>query len=155
VPGSCVGIDLALLTQPSVAVRSPTAPRRQALMFGSGTPKRFARNCSTEVWSNVSLQTNPPREKGEHVGIELVERRPAGDRGHVGMVEAAHAEQRAEVMVERAVLLHQDHDVLDVLQAGALGRGDRERVVERVGQRSGAEAGAGGQARAQAMVASR
>ncbi len=40
--------------------------------------------------------------------------------------QAAHAGQRAEVVVERAVLLHQDHDVLDVLdRPGA--RGARRR----------------------------
>ncbi len=32
-------------------VRSPVTARRQALMLGSWTPKRFSRNRITEVWS--------------------------------------------------------------------------------------------------------
>ena len=35
------------------------------------------------------------------------------------VVESAHARERAEVLVERAVLLHQDHDVVDVAQLPA------------------------------------
>ena len=33
-----------------------------------------------------------------------------------GIVEAAHAGHRAEVVIERAVLLHQQHDVLDIAE---------------------------------------
>ncbi len=43
--------------------------------------------------------------------------------------EAAHAPVRAEVVVERAVLVHQDHDVLDVLEAPAA-RAPRQRVEQ-------------------------
>ena len=46
-----------------------------------------------------------------------------------GIGEAAYASHRAEVVVEGAVLLHQDDDVLDVLD-GASG------VVGRYGQRA-------------------
>jgi hypothetical protein len=42
--------------------------------------------------------------------------------------ESAGARERSEELVERAVLLHQDHDVLDVLQVGvAAGRAGQGR----------------------------
>jgi hypothetical protein len=40
----------------------------------------------------------------------------------VRVVEAAHPGERAEVVVERAVLLHQQDDVLDVAQRAVPGR---------------------------------
>jgi hypothetical protein len=49
------------------------------------------------------------------------------------VVEAAHAGQRPEVVIERAVLLDQDHDMLDVLERAVLGRrrgGTREQAFE-------------------------
>ncbi len=48
------------------------------------------------------------------------------DRARIG--ETADAAQRAEVMVERTVLLHQDHDMLDILDGAGL-------VVGRDGER--------------------
>jgi len=67
----------------------------------------------------------------------LARRKPDGVR----IVEAAHAAQRAEVVVERAVLLHEDHDVLDVGNgAGSAVRGDRERTGD--ARRHGAGDGA-------------
>ncbi len=54
----------------------------------------------------------------------------APDRGAAGqalrarIAQTPHAVQRAEVVIERAVLLHEDHDVLDVHdRAGAMARG--------------------------------
>src|SRR5207302_10487041 len=46
-------------------VRSPTAPRRQALRLGTSTPKRVSRKRSVDVWSKVSLHAKPPRAKGD------------------------------------------------------------------------------------------
>ena len=45
-------------------------------------------------------------------------------RQHQGIriLEAANARQRPKVMVERAILLHQHHDVLDVAERSAPGR---------------------------------
>ena len=54
----------------------------------------------------------------QHVlrAVGLVEHRlAAGQRRRVRVAEATDAAHRAEVVVERPVLLHQDHDVLDVL----------------------------------------
>jgi hypothetical protein len=49
--------------------------------------------------------------------VRLVEHRPAvGERQHVAVVESAHAREGAEVVIEGAVLLHQDDDVVDVRQ---------------------------------------
>jgi hypothetical protein len=46
------------------------------------------------------------------------------------VAEAAHTHERAEVMVERAVFLHQDDDVLDVLDgAGLVVGGNGERAA--------------------------
>ena len=50
---------------------------------------------------------------------------PDRQRGRVRVAETAHAAQRAEVVVEGAVLLHEHDDVLDVAdRAGAPVRGD-------------------------------
>jgi hypothetical protein len=71
---------------------------------------------------------------------ELIEDRvglPAHELAEdVRVGEAAHAGQRAEVVVERPVLLHQDHYVLDVAQAGGP-RGRRGRLVDQPGLRAG------------------
>ena len=49
-----------------------------------------------------------------------------GGRGDEPITEATYPRQRAEVVVERTVLLHEHHDVLQVFEAARLrGRGDR------------------------------
>ena len=49
------------------------------------------------------------------------------DRARIG--ETANAAQCSEVMVERTILLHQDHDVLDILdRARAVVGRDRKRL---------------------------
>ena len=65
--------------------------------------------------------------------VRLAEHRAAvrqPDRGRVG--EAAHARHRAEVVVETAVLLHEDHDVLDVAEraAGRLPEGGGQHLAQ-------------------------
>lgn len=51
------------------------------------------------------------------------------------VTEAAHAAQRAEVVIEAAVLLHQDHDVLDVHDRAAAHRGrNRQRLAQHLRQ---------------------
>jgi hypothetical protein len=75
----------------------------------------------------------------------LVEHRLAGgQRGRPGIGETAHAVQRAEVMVEGAVLLHQDYHVLHVRDGagGVVGR-DRQGLADAGGQ--GARGHAGGE----------
>jgi hypothetical protein len=57
----------------------------------------------------------------------------AGELDRPWIAEAAHAGERPEVMVEGAVLLHQDHHVLDVL----------DRAGDAVGGRASAWAMAG------------
>jgi len=47
------------------------------------------------------------------------------------IVEAAHTAKGAEVMVERPVLLHQDDDMLNILnRARTVGRGNRKSLGE-------------------------
>src|SRR5260370_5546794 len=54
------------------------------------------------------------------------------------IAEDTHATQRPEVMVERAVLLHQDHDVLDIIDCpGADGRSDFRGARDTGRQRRG------------------
>ncbi|MCY1528957.1 hypothetical protein D9M68_640800 [compost metagenome] len=61
-----------------------------------------------------------------------VHRLAVGQRNRKAVAETAHAAQRAEVVVEAAVLLHQDHDVLDVLDGAGVDRGlDGERLADR------------------------
>ena len=92
-----------------------------------------------QLWSRSSM--NVQREvvaaSGRNGGttvaaVGLVPHRLAtGQRHRVRIAEPAHAAHRAEVVVERAVLLHQHDDVLDVLDAcgsrGAPGWRARER----------------------------
>ncbi|MNS96414.1 hypothetical protein D3C72_1307120 [compost metagenome] len=82
------------------------------------------------------------------VGVRLeIHRLAVGQRNREAVAEAAHAAQRAEVVVEAAVLLHQDHDVLDVLDGAGVDRGlDGERLADRgrqQGQGRGRADGAG------------
>lgn len=68
------------------------------------------------------------RAEGQDLGavaLGLVPHRPAAVQAHrVRVAEAADAAETAEVVVEGAVLLHQDDDVLDVLdRPGAMVRG--------------------------------
>ncbi|MCY1214588.1 hypothetical protein D9M72_264070 [compost metagenome] len=69
-----------------------------------------------------------------------------GQRDGEAVAEPAHALERAEVVVEGTVLLHQDHHMLDILDgAGGIvgrdGQGLADAGRER-GQRGGGEAGA-------------
>jgi hypothetical protein len=61
-------------------------------------------------------------------GVGLAEDRAAVRPARGGIVEAAHAAQRAEIVVEGAVLLHQDDDVVDVAELGGRRPGDRLRA---------------------------
>jgi hypothetical protein len=80
--------------------------------------------------------------------VGLLENRPAGgqpDRG--GVVESPRAREGAEVVVEAAVLLHLEYQVLDLGQvklSGARGRGLRQVLGQEAGEPSGA--GDGGRA---------
>jgi hypothetical protein len=53
------------LPKSNAAVRSPQIARRHGEMFGSCTPKRFSMNCTIEVWSKTSEQTQPPVLHGD------------------------------------------------------------------------------------------
>jgi hypothetical protein len=57
-----------------------------------------------------------------------------GKLNRAGIVEAAHTLQRSECMIERAILLHQNHNVLGIEKTGTLLRFDRERALNRVGE---------------------
>src|SRR5262245_10872938 len=46
-------------------VRSPSTARRHGLMLGSMAPKRASRKRMSDVWSNASELTQPPRLHGE------------------------------------------------------------------------------------------
>ena len=69
-----------------------------------------------------------------------------GEDQRLPVVEAPHAVQRAEVVVEAAVLLHQDDDVLDVVDASVpvwfCGVGRARRPGSHGGGRSGCCGGA-------------
>ena len=65
-----------------------------------------------------------------------------GQRCRRGVTEAAHTPQRSEVVVEGAVLLHQDHDVLHVAQrTGAVVGRQRGGLVD--GAHQGGRGGGG------------
>jgi hypothetical protein len=65
-------------------------------------------------------------------------------RNGEAIAEAAHAVQRAEVVIERAVLLHQHDDVLDVLdRSGPTVRSDRQRFANGGGKHAEGETSSG------------
>ncbi|MNU98850.1 hypothetical protein D3C71_889710 [compost metagenome] len=72
----------------------------------------------------------------------------ARQRNGEAVAETTHAHERAEVVVERTVLLHQDDDVLDVLDGAGLvvgGNGQRAADARREGREGeGGRAGGGG-----------
>src|SRR4029453_5035249 len=56
----------------------------------------------------------------------------------MGISVSPHAAQGAEVMVERPVLLHEEHDVLDILdRALAIVGGDSQRSIDALRERGG------------------
>ncbi len=58
--------------------------------------------------------------------------------------KAAHPRKGTEIMIERAILLHQDDDVLDIHdRARAAARGDRQRPRQRVVEEARADGGGG------------
>jgi hypothetical protein len=66
----------------------------------------------------------------------LRDARGVGHRDRESVAESAHTIECAEVMIERAILLHQDHDVLDILDgASARVRGDRECPTDHLRER--------------------
>jgi hypothetical protein len=71
--------------------------------------------------------------------VRLVPHRfPRRQFDRTGVVEAADASHRAEVVVERAVLLHEKDDVLDVVnRAGSVVGRDGESGGEIRGKRGG------------------
>jgi hypothetical protein len=73
-----VGIEVFGALKFSALVRSPTADRLHALRFGTSAPKRVSRNRNTDVWSNRSDDTNPPRLKGEITSIGTRNPKPIG-----------------------------------------------------------------------------
>ncbi len=62
-------------------------------------------------------------------------RAAAGQDHRIGIGEAAHACHRPEIMIERPVLLHEDHDMLDIHdRAGGIGGRRRDRAGQRRAQ---------------------
>ena len=96
----------------------------------------------------VRVQVERQHVAGRVLGVGLVEDGPAvGQLRGVRVTEPANAGQGAEVVVEGPVLLHEQHDVLDVLQrtvpGRALGEGPLD-VRRHEGGGSGGGGGAGG-----------
>ena len=77
------GIPKTGLPKSKALMRSPQTLRRQALMFGqiAGLPSasvHFSRNWITEVWSETSEVTQPPRVHGEISSSGTRKPRPTG-----------------------------------------------------------------------------
>ena len=61
-----------------------------------------------------------------------------GEGDGAGVAEAADAAEGAEVVIEGAVLLHHEDDVLDIVDAaGAIVGGDGQRTRDAGGERRG------------------
>jgi len=66
-----------------------------------------------------------------------------GQDNRVRVAESANPTQASKVMVEGAILLRQDHDVLDVTdRAGTSVRGKRQRAIDALRKRSRNRGGA-------------
>ncbi|KAG1385210.1 hypothetical protein G6F60_014922 [Rhizopus arrhizus] len=88
------------------------------------------------------------RKHGAVGALLLPDLAPVGERDREAVSEPAHALERAEVMVEGAVLLHQDDDVFNILDgASDVVGGDGQRAADagrERGQRGGGKACARG-----------
>src|SRR5579864_135843 len=73
-----LGIDWFGAAKLNALVISPTAARRHALKFGTSAPKRVSKKRSTDVWSNKSDDTKPPRLNGERISMGTRKPRPIG-----------------------------------------------------------------------------
>ena len=107
-------------------------------MRGCPVVGKVFKELQAEIWSG--------RVKGQNVtasAIGLVPDRIAGrQRNGSGIGKAAHPIQSAEVMIKRAVLLHQDDDVFDVRDAAmVVVRRDRKGLGNTL-RKSGSERGA-------------
>jgi hypothetical protein len=82
------------------------------------------------------------RDHGGAVGLEP-DGLAAGEDHRMGVAEAAHPAHHPEVVIERAVLLHEHHDVLDVPErASPVVRRNGESPRDAVGQQRGGDAAA-------------
>jgi hypothetical protein len=82
------------------------------------------RPLSQASWLSIQVKRH------DHVAVGqalLPDTASFGQRDREAVTETAHALERAEIMVERAVFLHQDHDVLDVADGAG-------RIIGRDGQ---------------------
>jgi len=96
----------ALLLRPDV----PIAPARLAVLPAMVEARETARVAAVVV--EPERPGDPPAIA---VGAALrPDRSAAGQRHRARIRKAAHAPQRTEIMIERPVFLHQNHDVLDV-----------------------------------------
>src|SRR5260370_42467576 len=83
VVGGSVGRPKTGVVKSKAPVRSPQTLRRQAVMVGqiAGAPSasvHFSRNWITEVWSDTSEVTQPPRVHGERRTTGTRKPRPTG-----------------------------------------------------------------------------
>lgn len=104
----------ALLLGPHV----PIAPARLAVLPAMVEPADAARARRGVI--------EPERQRdlpAVAIGAALrPDRLAAWQRDRPRIAEPAHTAQRPEIMIERAVLLHQDHDMLDILDRAVLSR---------------------------------
>ncbi len=115
-------VRLAVRGQP--AVHLPAVPR--LVLDGPGVAGGGDR-------LGAALMGVQPERQQVPLGVRLVRlvehRAPGGQPQRVGVGEAAYALEGAEVVVERPVLLHQQHDVLDVVQRAVPFRSGRHRLL--------------------------
>ena len=72
------GMDWSGVLKLNALLISPTVARRQALRFGTSAPNSVSRKRRTDVWSNRSDETNPPRLNGETMIIGTRNPKPIG-----------------------------------------------------------------------------
>ena len=72
------GTESDALSKSNAEVRSPQTARRHGVMLGSSTPNRASMKRISEVWSNVSEQTQPPVLHGETTSSGTRTPRPYG-----------------------------------------------------------------------------
>ena len=117
------------------------------LRVGPGMGRAFDAH-HRELLQGVQAKRCNRRRRAGGALVRLVPHALADDAGRVGhrdrktVGKAAHAVERAEVVVERAVLLRQDDDVFDVREGAGAARG-RDRQGSRDHGREGGQRGGG------------
>src|SRR6266446_383706 len=116
----------AIVVRPLLGTHWSYLPPFQAACVSDPAVRRVFDELQTEV------RRRRAERKHDSAAVGLEPDRPSGgEERRPGIAESAHPAERAEIVIERPVLLHQEHDVLEVLDgARAPPRGDGQGPLD-------------------------